>query len=100
MYDFLNCVCGSQVLTLRWLVVTAKQANLGLTRELFFSSIIESTTSYTFIPCVGYFTSTGIGLHQIEARSLAFSVSFERHKHMQKWGERNCLCFETAIGGI
>ena len=28
----------------------------------------------------------------------AFSVSSERQKHM--WGERNCLSFETAVGGI
>ena len=33
---------------------------LGLTQELFFSRISESTTGYTFTPCVRSFTSPGI----------------------------------------
>ena len=45
---------------LRSQVVTCKQPKLGLTQELFFSRISESTTGYTFTPCVGSFTSPGI----------------------------------------
>ena len=37
----------------------SKQPKLGLTQE-FFSRISESTAGYTFIPCVGSFTSPGI----------------------------------------
>ena len=55
--------------------------------------ISESTTGYTFTPCVGSFTFPGI-----DTRPLAFRVSSERHRQM--WGERNCLSFETAAGGI
>ena len=45
---------------LRSQVVSSKQYKLGLTQELFFSRIGESTTGYTFTPCVGSFTSAGI----------------------------------------
>ena len=38
-------------------VVYSKQPKLGLTQELFFSKMSESTTGYTFTPCVGSFTS-------------------------------------------
>ncbi|KAK2164578.1 hypothetical protein NP493_1408g00019 [Ridgeia piscesae] len=41
-------------------VVTPKQPKLWLTPELSFSRISESTTGYTFTPCVGSFTSPGI----------------------------------------
>ena len=34
-------------------VVSSKQLKIGLTQELSFSRISESTTGYTFIPCVG-----------------------------------------------
>ena len=77
-------------------VVTSKQPKLGLTQELFFSRISESTTGYTFTPCVGFFTSPGIDTRQ--KGPPAFSLSYERH--MQMWGERNCLSFETGAGGI
>ena len=36
-------------------------------------------------------------MHQTEG-PLVFSVSSERHR--QVLGERNCLSFETAVGGI
>ena len=65
-------------------------------QELFFSRISESTTGYTFTPCVGYFTSPGIDTRQ--KGPLAFSVSSERYRQM--WGEWNCLSFETGVGGI
>ena len=39
-------------------VVSSKQPKPGLTQE--FSRISESTAGYTFIPCVGSFTSPGI----------------------------------------
>ena len=45
---------------LRSQVVTSKQPKLGLTQELFFSRIRESTIGYTFTPCVGYFTYPSI----------------------------------------
>ena len=67
---------------LRSQVVTSKQSKLGLTQELFFSRISESTTGYTFTPCVGSFTS------HIDTRQKgppAFSVSSERHRQM--WDE-------------
>ena len=41
-------------------VVFSKQPKLGLTQELSFSRISESTTGYTFTPCLGSFTSPGI----------------------------------------
>ena len=41
-------------------VVFSKQPKVGLTQELSFSRISESTTGYTFTPCVGSFTSPGI----------------------------------------
>ena len=41
-------------------VVFSKQPKLGLMQELSFSRISESTTGYTFTPCVGSFTSPGI----------------------------------------
>ena len=56
-----------------------------------FSRIRKSTTGYTFILCVGSFTS------HIEG-TTGFSVSSERHRRI--WGERNRLSFETAVGGI
>ena len=40
---------------LRYQVVTSKHPKLGLSQELFFSRICESTTGYTFTPCVGSF---------------------------------------------
>ena len=46
------CVCAC--------VVSFKQPKLGLTQELSFSRISESTTGYTFTPYVGSFTSPGI----------------------------------------
>ena len=79
---------------LRW--CTSKQPKLGLTQELFFFRISESTTSYTFTPCVGPFTSPGIDIRW--KGPPAFSVSSERHRQM--WSERNCLNFEKAVGGI
>ena len=45
---------------LRSRVVSSKQPKLGLTQELSFSRITESTTGYTFTPCVGSFTSPSI----------------------------------------
>ena len=44
-------------------MITSKQPKLGLTQELF-SRICESTTGYTFTPCVGSFTSPGIETRQ------------------------------------
>ena len=67
------------ILILRSWVVSSKQPKLGLTQEFSFSRISESTTGHTFTPFVGSFTS-------------------ERHRQM--WGERDCLSFETAVGGI
>ena len=64
--------------------------------ELFFSRISDSTTDYTFTPCVGYFTSPGIDTRQ--KGPPAFGVSSEKHRQM--WGERNCLSFETAADRI
>ena len=58
--------------------------------------ICESTTGYTSTPCVGSFTSPGIDTRQ--KGPPTFSVSSERHRQM--WGERNCLSFEMAVGGI
>ena len=49
----LYCIIRSQV-------VSSQQPKLGLTQELSFSRISESTTGYTFTPCVGSFTSPGI----------------------------------------
>ena len=66
---------------LRWF--TSKQPKFGLTQELSFSTISESTTGYTFTPCVGSFTSPGIDTRQ--KGPPAFSVSSERHRQM--WGE-------------
>ena len=48
-----NKDCVSQVLS-------SKQLKVGLMQELYFSRISESTTGYTFTPCVGSFTSPGI----------------------------------------
>ena len=79
---------------LRWL--TSKKPKLGLTQELPFSIISDSTTGYTFTPCVGSFTFPGIDTRQ--KGPPAVGVSSERHRQM--WGERNCLSFETAVGGI
>ena len=76
-------------------MVSSKQPKLGLTQELS-SRISESTTGYTFIPCVGSFTSPGIDTRW--KGPPAISVSSERHRQM--WGDRNCLSFETAVGGI
>ena len=77
-------------------VVSSKQPKLWLKQELSVSRICESATGYTFTPCVGYFTSPGIDTRQ--KGPPAFSVSSERHRQM--WGERNCLSFETAVGGV
>ena len=38
-------------------MITSKQPKLGLMQELFFCRMCESTTGYTFTPCVGSFTS-------------------------------------------
>ena len=51
---------GWHLTSLRSQVVTSKQPKLGLTQELFFGRISESTTGYTFTPCVGSFTSPDI----------------------------------------
>ena len=62
-------------------MVTSKQPKLGLMQELSFSRISESTTCYTFTPCVGCFTSAGI-----DTRSKgppAFSVSSEKHRQIK-----------------
>ena len=75
-------------------MVSSKQPKLGLTQE-FFARISESTTGYTFSPCVGSFTSPGIDTRQ--KGPPAFSVSSERHRQMLR--EKNCLSFETAVGG-
>ena len=77
-------------------VVYSKQPKPGLTQELSFSRISESTTGYTFTPCVGFFISPGLDTRR--KGPPAFSVSSERHKQM--WGELNCLTFEMAVGGI
>ena len=77
-------------------MVFSKQPKLGLTQELSFSRISESTTRYTFTPCVGSFISPGIDTRQKGPPD--FSVSSKRHRQM--WGEGNCLSFETAVGGI
>ena len=58
--------------------------------ELSFSRISESTTGYTFTPCVGSFMSPGID---------------RRHHHVFRKtqanvGLQNCLSFEIAAGGI
>ena len=58
--------------------------------------ICESTTGYTFTPCVGSFISPGLDTRH--KGPLAFGVSSERHR--QIWGERNCICFEMVVGGI
>ena len=50
MSDVIRCIKQ-----LSSLVVTSKQPKLGLTQELSFSRISESTTGYTFTPCVGNF---------------------------------------------
>ena len=42
---------------------------------------MESTTGYTFTPCMGSFTSPGIDPR--EKGSTAFSVSSERHRDSQ-----------------
>ena len=60
------------------------------------SRISESTTGYTFTPCVGSFTSPGVDTRY--EKPPAFSVSSERHRQM--WDDRNCLSFEMAVGGI
>ena len=65
-------------------------------QELLFSRICESTTGYTFTPCVGSFTSPGIDTRQ--KGPPAFSVSSERRRQM--WDERSCLRFKTAAGGM
>ena len=67
---------------------------VSLPQELSFSRISESTTRYTFIPCVGSFTSPGIDTRQ--KGPPAFIVSSEKHRQM--WGEQNCLSFEIAVG--
>ena len=62
-------------------VITSKQPKLGLTQELLFSRICESTTGYTFTPCVGSFTSPGIDTRQTVAckvRALWLSL-FRSH---------------------
>ena len=64
-------------------VVSSKHPKLGLMQELS-SRISESTTGYTFTLSVGSFTSTDI----------------DTERHRQMWGERNCLNFEMAVGGI
>ena len=53
-------------------VVSSKQPKLGLMQELSFSRISESTTRYTFTPCVGSFTIPGIDTRQ--KGPLAFSL--------------------------
>ncbi len=55
---------GCPFLGLTSQVITSKQPKLGLTQELFFSRICESTTGYTFTPCVRSFTSPGIDTRQ------------------------------------
>ena len=87
-FSYIVCICDSQV-------VASKQPKLGLTQELFFSRISESTTGYTFTPCVGSFTSPGIDTRQ--KGPPAFSVCSKTDRQM--WGERNCLGFEMAVGG-
>ena len=57
---FLINVRSKVLISLRSQVVSSKQPKLELTQELFFSRISESTTGYTFTPCVGSFTSPGI----------------------------------------
>ena len=72
-------------------MITSKQPKLGLTQELFFSRICESTVGYTFTPCVGSFTSPGIETRQ--KGPPAFLVSLP--KDMQMWGEEiACVCFK------
>ena len=78
-----NMLMSSSVQDLRSQVVSSKQPKLGLTQELSFSRISESTTRYTFTPCVGSFTLPGIDTRL--KKSPAFSVSSERHRQM--WGE-------------
>ena len=75
-------------------MITSKQPKLGLTQELFFSRICESTTCYTFTPCVGSFTWHR---HQIE-RTTGFYCLFRKTQANVGW--RNCLRFEKAVGGI
>ena len=65
-------------MNLRSRVVSSKQPKLGLTQGLSFSRISESTTGYTFTPCVGSFTSPGIDIRY--KGPPAFSVSSERHR--------------------
>ena len=60
------------------------------------SRISEFTIGCTFSPFVGSFTSPGIDTRK--KGPPAFSVSSERHRQM--WRERNCISFETAVGGI
>ena len=82
---------------LRSQVVSSKHPKLGLTQELFFCILFsESSTGYTFTPlCVIFYSSWH--RHQIEG-TTGFYVSSERHRQM--WGERNCISFVTAGGGI
>ena len=68
-------------------------SELGLTQELSLSRISDSTTGYTFTPCVGF-----LYYPSIDTRHWAFSVSSKRHRQM--WGEQNCISFETVVGGI
>ena len=49
--------------------------------ELSLSRISESTTGYTFTPCVIYFNTPGI--HTSMKEPLAFGVSSERHRQCE-----------------
>ena len=58
---------------------------------------MESTTDYTFTPCVGYFTSPG--RHQIEVND-GFSVSSERHRDTQPLMLRATFVHLTNMPGL
>ena len=63
--------------------------------ELSFSRISESTTGYKFTPCgIFYFPWHR---HQIEG-TISFYCLFRKTQAM--WGERNCLSFKMAAGGL
>ena len=62
--------------------------------ELFFSRNSESTTGYAYTLCVGSFTPPGI-YTRWKGPPTFILVSLPKDI-----GERSCLCFETAAGGI
>ena len=58
-------------------MITSKQPKLGLTQELFFSRICQSTTGYTFTLCVGSFISPGIDTRQKGPKTFSRGITSE-----------------------